>query len=113
MGHQAPTQKLGQWLKQVSPGRLQEGLAGILSCQVETPFRSQMLFLSWCFCFLLVKFLVVDAGKEAARVEDAELWVTYTAWWVGLGVLSSIGLGTGMHSGLLFLFPHILQVPLS
>jgi len=28
-------------------------------------------------------------------------------WWFGLGVLSSVGLGTGMHSGLLFLFPHI------
>jgi hypothetical protein len=31
-------------------------------------------------------------------------------WWVGLGVLSSIGLGTGMQSGLLFLFPHMLKV---
>lgn len=29
------------------------------------------------------------------------------AWWLALGVLSSVGLGTGMHSGLLFLFPHI------
>lgn len=37
-------------------------------------------------------------------------WVKYVVWWVGLGVLSSIGLGTGMHSGLLFLFPHILKV---
>lgn len=26
------------------------------------------------------------------------------------GILSSIGLGTGMHTGLLFLFPHILKV---
>ena len=33
----------------------------------------------------------------------------FVVWWVGLGVLSSIGLGTGMHSGLLFLFPHILK----
>lgn len=36
--------------------------------------------------------------------------VKYMIWWVGLGVLSSIGLGTGMHTGLLFLFPHILKV---
>ena len=35
---------------------------------------------------------------------------SYVIWWVGLGVLSSIGLGTGMHSGLLFLFPHMLKV---
>lgn len=31
-------------------------------------------------------------------------------YWLVLGVLSSIGLGTGMHSGLLFLFPHIYLV---
>jgi len=34
----------------------------------------------------------------------------FVVWWVGLGVLSSIGLGSGMHSGLLFLFPHIFKV---
>lgn len=33
-------------------------------------------------------------------------------WWVGLGVLSSVGLGSGMHSGVLFLFPHLLKVSL-
>lgn len=37
-------------------------------------------------------------------------WTLYTSWWISLGVLSSIGLGTGMHSGLLFLFPHMLKV---
>ena len=31
-------------------------------------------------------------------------------WWVGLGILSSIGLGTGMQTGIMFLFPHILKV---
>jgi vacuole membrane protein 1 len=44
------------------------------------------------------------------RVLDLQAWVKYVVWWVGLGVLSSIGLGTGMHSGLLFLFPHMLKV---
>ena len=38
------------------------------------------------------------------------MWVQYVVWWIGLGILSSIGLGTGMHSGLLFLFPHMLKV---
>lgn len=37
----------------------------------------------------------------------------YVVWWVGLGVLSSVGLGTGMHSGLLFLFPHVMRVVLA
>lgn len=38
---------------------------------------------------------------------EAEYWMADAVYWVVLGVLSSIGLGTGMHSGLLFLFPHI------
>lgn len=41
---------------------------------------------------------------------DVQVYTKYVVWWVGLGVLSSIGLGTGMHSGLLFLFPHMLKV---
>ena len=32
---------------------------------------------------------------------EATLWLQCVVWWFGLGVLSSIGLGTGMHSGLL------------
>jgi vacuole membrane protein 1 len=43
-------------------------------------------------------------------VEDV---VLFAVWWLGLGVLSSVGLGTGMHTGLLFLFPHILKVSLA
>jgi len=32
------------------------------------------------------------------------------AWWLVLGILSSIGLGTGLHSGLMFLWPFVLNV---
>ena len=41
---------------------------------------------------------------------EVETWIMFVVWWVGLGVLSSVGLGTGIHTGLLFLFPHILKV---
>lgn len=47
-----------------------------------------------------------------ARTQIAT-WFEFVMWWVGLGVLSSIGLGTGMHSGFLFLFPHILRICLA
>ncbi|KAI8471894.1 MAG: hypothetical protein J3K34DRAFT_226103 [Monoraphidium minutum] len=50
------------------------------------------------------------APASTALMEELFLYVT---WWIGLGILSSIGLGTGMHSGLLFLFPHMLKVCLS
>ena len=38
---------------------------------------------------------------------EVEYFLADLIWWLGLGILSSVGLGTGMHSGLLFLFPHI------
>ena len=50
------------------------------------------------------------AGHWGPELQDAETTAGYVVWWVGLGILSSIGLGTGMHSGLLFLFPHMLKV---
>ncbi|PSC74979.1 Vacuole membrane 1 [Micractinium conductrix] len=68
--------------------------------------------------FLLAPLLLLYGGLKisgalSGEVRETELWLQYLVWWVGLGVLSSIGLGTGMHSGLLFLFPHILMVCLS
>lgn len=42
-----------------------------------------------------------------------QMWVAYAAWWLLLGILSSIGLGSGLHSGVLFLFPHFLKVCLA
>lgn len=40
----------------------------------------------------------------------AELYCQEAVWWCILGILSSVGFGSGLHSGLLFLFPHIMQV---
>lgn len=54
--------------------------------------------------------LCVGAGQHMEEVQKVELWFWWAVWWLGLGILSSIGLGTGMHSGLLFLFPHMLKV---
>ena len=49
-------------------------------------------------------------GPHAEAVAEATTWLKWAVWWFGLGVLSSIGLGTGMHTGLIFLFPHIYKV---
>ena len=37
----------------------------------------------------------------------------YVFWWVTLGFLSSVGLGTGLHTFLLFTGPHIVRVALT
>jgi len=55
--------------------------------------------------------IVLGALRGAGRVPAAvDAWAAWVVWWVGLGVLSSIGLGTGMHSGILFLWPHVFKV---
>lgn len=57
-------------------------------------------------CAILFASSHVD-GPHIPYLSDFVHNIEYAVWWVGLGVLSSVGLGTGMHSGLLFLFPHI------
>jgi membrane protein YqaA with SNARE-associated domain len=49
------------------------------------------------------------------EAEPGVLWLVELAakeagWWILLGFLSSVGFGTGLHSGLMFLFPHVMQV---
>lgn len=43
-------------------------------------------------------------------------WETKVIWWlywIGLGVLSSVGLGTGLHTFVLYLGPHIAAVTMA
>ncbi|GBP02014.1 Vacuole membrane protein 1, partial [Eumeta japonica] len=37
----------------------------------------------------------------------------FVVYWTGLGILSSVGLGTGLHTFLLYLGPHIASVTLA
>ena len=52
----------------------------------------------------------VVEGPHRAFMERTEHQIWYVIWWFGLGVASSVGLGTGAHTGSLFLFPHICAV---
>ncbi|CEL98301.1 unnamed protein product [Vitrella brassicaformis CCMP3155] len=62
---------------------------------------------------LLVPFVVLWVvlrfipGPHVPYMDEIWLMFRLVVWWVGLGILSSVGLGTGMHSGILFLFPHV------
>ncbi|KAG7396421.1 Vacuolar membrane protease [Phytophthora boehmeriae] len=61
---------------------------------------------------LLLVWLAASSvdGSHRLLLDEFNESVKFVVWWVGLGVLSSVGLGTGMHSGILFLFPHIFLV---
>jgi len=70
---------------------------------------------------LLVLILLAGSVVAAHRIPGAhqeqmaslEKLVLWCGWWVGLGVLSSVGLGTGLHTFLLYLGPHIAAVTLA
>ena len=69
------------------------------------------------FTFLCVPLLTMwflskyfPGLSVSESIHDFVFWVEYCVWWIGLGMLSSIGLGTGFQSGILFLFPHVAKV---
>lgn len=49
-------------------------------------------------------------GNHQAYMAELATTAEYVVWWVGLGILSSVGLGSGMHTGIIFLFPHVFKV---
>ncbi|XP_015695379.1 vacuole membrane protein KMS1-like [Oryza brachyantha] len=94
------------------------------------PFRTFALFAlaigesikSTCVCVLkesarlkFLVFLVVSAwvmllvtdGPHEKHVQELLWYVRFGLWWVILGVASSIGLGSGLHTFVLYLGPHI------
>lgn len=49
-------------------------------------------------------------GPHQELIISFEKKVLWCLYWLGLGVLSSVGLGTGLHTFLLYLGPHIAAV---
>lgn len=62
---------------------------------------------------LLWAILEFIPGPHTAAIDEMEFCVEFFVWWVGLGILSSIGLGSGLQSGVLFVFPHVIEVCLA
>eukprot|EP00092_Neocalanus_flemingeri_P032050 GFUD01034832.1.p1 GENE.GFUD01034832.1~~GFUD01034832.1.p1 ORF type:complete len:443 (+),score=86.53 GFUD01034832.1:124-1452(+) len=52
-------------------------------------------------------------GSHQESLFDFEKYLLWCGWWVGLGILSSVGLGTGLHTFLLYLGPHIAAVTMA
>ncbi|KAJ2009663.1 hypothetical protein GGI04_000235 [Coemansia thaxteri] len=53
------------------------------------------------------------AGPHIDVFRQIDSWVAWYSYWIMLGVLSSIGLGAGLHTFVLFLGPHIARVTLT
>lgn len=52
-------------------------------------------------------------GPHQLAIEFVRRNTWFFVYWLGLGVLSSVGLGTGLHTFLLYLGPHIASVTLA
>ena len=99
--HKQPMMVLIRFAEKVY-GWSKSGIASLLSSQLFL-----FVFIPTCVVYL---FGAAIEGPHQPLFREIYTWLRFAAWWMGLGVLSSIGLGTGMHSGLLFLFPHIFFI---
>uniref|UniRef100_A0A674P8M6 Vacuole membrane protein 1 n=1 Tax=Takifugu rubripes TaxID=31033 RepID=A0A674P8M6_TAKRU len=63
--------------------------------------------------FALFFLAYYTEGAHQQYVQYMEKRILWCAYWVGLGILSSVGLGTGLHTFLLYLGPHIASVTLA
>jgi hypothetical protein len=104
-------EKLTLWNRPMETGLL--AVKGVYSILVS--LVRDVLFHPVCKFVLLplIAVYIVSLHIEhpwVALVDDVEFVVEYTVWWVGLGVLSSIGMGSGLQSGMLFMYPHIIKI---
>ncbi|KAF2367337.1 SNARE associated Golgi protein [Trinorchestia longiramus] len=62
---------------------------------------------------LLYYAIKATPGPHQQMLDRVSTYWVWCGWWVWLGVLSSVGLGTGLHTFLLYLGPHIASVTMA
>ncbi|KAK9876353.1 hypothetical protein WA026_012662 [Henosepilachna vigintioctopunctata] len=62
---------------------------------------------------LFLYMLMNTNGLHQSIVQATYKKILWCLYWIGLGILSSVGLGTGLHTFLLYLGPHIARVTLA
>lgn len=72
-------------------------------------FNIVLIALITLFGFILA-YTEGPHSQYRQSIADLSIFATY---WIGLGVASSIGLGTGLHTFVLYLGPHIARVTLA
>ncbi|NWU79298.1 VMP1 protein, partial [Onychorhynchus coronatus] len=73
--------------------------------------RSILVCVLLALATLTATYYIEGAHQQYVRYMEKKFF--WCAYWVGLGILSSVGLGTGLHTFLLYLGPHIASVTLA
>ena len=68
------------------------------NCYPRPSLRLNHLFFS-----VMLALVHTFPGEHQDRLFVVETYLVWCGWWVGLGILSSVGLGTGLHTFLLYL----------
>ncbi|MED6149655.1 meiotic spindle pole body protein Kms1, variant 2 [Stylosanthes scabra] len=67
------------------------------------------LVLFVCAVGALAMMLIQSDGSHEKHLEELINYSSFVLWWVALGIASSIGLGSGLHTFVLYLGPHIVM----
>ncbi|XP_029036899.1 vacuole membrane protein 1-like isoform X1 [Osmia bicornis bicornis] len=69
----------------------------------------------WSIISITVLILILNriSGPHQQVLRAWETKIIWWLYWIGLGVLSSVGLGTGLHTFVLYLGPHIAAVTMA
>jgi len=85
-----------------------------LICEYAKKLMNNLHILIPIVIFVLSVYgLTLVEGAHQVYFEMIEKQVLWCGYWVGLGIMSSVGLGTGLHTFLLYLGPHIARVTLA
>lgn len=85
----------------------------LIKSLISKLYRRKLLVLLTLVLMLVSYMIYHMEGPHQKAVHAIEKQLLWCGYWVGLGVLSSVGLGTGLHTFLLYLGPHIAAVTLA
>lgn len=83
-----------------------------VSC-VKRLYNARVRCLFAAAIIALLYFLCKTEGAHSKFLHDSKGQFLWGLYWIWLGILSSVGLGTGLHTFLLFLGPFIAKVTLA
>src|SRR3990167_11544852 len=82
-------------------------VAGEWSVQGWNMVRARLFLIVIGLSSIILPHVIEGPHRDAVQTFD-EI-AKFVGWWVVLGILSSIGLGTGLHTFVLYLAPHMAK----